>query len=444
MLWYGPGHVPAVGEVSTAADMSDVAPTIAELIGYDFEARDGEPMREAVSRSEGGPPRLVVVVVWDGGGQNVLAEYPDAWPVVRSLIPKGAWFERFTLGSSPSVTPAIHTTLGTGAYPRHHGIIDLKFRMGERIVPSFEEGPRYLMVESLADAYDAAMGNQPVIGMVGFRTWHLGMIGHGAAQPGGDQDIAALMEDSLEWNLPGANADFYEFPDYVNDVGGLEEAIDRMDREDGKADGAWLGVSLTDDANVLRDSPAYTDWQALVLEEIIRQEGFGADRVPDLLFTNFKQIDEVGHRWTMNSPQMPSVVRASDRALGRLIEFLDQEVGKGRWVIALTADHGVTPKPSRSGAVPIRNAKVVSDLNETFGEGLVRAIRPSQIWIDRSPLRENGFTVAQVSRFVAEYTRGQNADDPSSVAEAVRDQPVFAAAFPSSSLRQFECLPREA
>src|SRR5262249_10939802 len=31
----------------------------------------------------------------------------------------------------------------------------------------------------------------------------------------------------------------------------------------------------------------------------------------------------------------------TDRQLGRLLDVLDQQVGKGKWVLALTADHGV-------------------------------------------------------------------------------------------------------
>ena len=66
----------------------------------------------------------------------------------------------------------------------------------------------------------------------------------------------------------------------------------------------------------------------------------GADDVPDILFTNYKQIDLVSHAESMNSPQMESVVRASDEALGDLVRILNREVGRGQWVLALTADHG--------------------------------------------------------------------------------------------------------
>ncbi|HEV8681514.1 MAG TPA: alkaline phosphatase family protein [Actinomycetota bacterium] len=445
MLWYGPGYVPAASKVRRPVTMADVAPTIASYLGYDFKAADGTPMTEALL-SEGGrgkPPRLVLVVVWDGGGRNVLSEYPDAWPNLRRLIRRGAWYENATVGSSPSATPPIHTTLGTGAFPRHHGLVDLKFKVGGKIVPSHEDGPKYLEIPSIADRYDRDMENEPKVAMVGFRAWHLGMIGQGSFLEGADRDLAALMEGpTAEWNLPAPNSRYFEFPAYVNDVPGLEQAVRAMDLQDGQLDGAWLGEEVVGVPDLLKRTPAYTEWQTLILEEIIRREQFGSDDVPDLIFTNYKQIDEVGHRWTMNSPQMEEVVKASDQALGDLVAILNRDVGKGRWVIAVTADHGVLPKPKLTGAFAIPNSELVGDIEATFGGNVVKAIRPSQLWIDGRVLARKGYSLEQVAEYVAEYTKGQTVKDPSKLGPEDREERVFSAAFPSTALKGLPCLPR--
>jgi hypothetical protein len=417
--------------------MADVAPTIARLIGYEFRAPDGKALPEVLP-SEGPapePPRLVLVVVWDGAGRNVLDEHPDAWPTVRRLIPKGAWFDRFTLGSSPSVTPATHTTLGTGAFPRHHGLVDQRIRVDGRLAPSHEEGPRYLRTPALADLYDRENGNSPRVGMVAYTAWHLGMIGQGSYLTGADRDVAALLDwNTGRWVLGGQNARHFRFPSYVNDVGGLEEAITRADLEDGAKDGAWLGTPIPGDPRTLIKTPAYAEWQTAILEHLIRREGFGADQTPDLLFTNYKMIDEVGHRWTMNSPQMRSVVRASDRALADLVRILDRAVGRGRWVLALTADHGVTPKPSLTGAFAISKFELERDLERTFQADFVIGARPTQLWLDMDALRRAGHDVSQVAQYVIRYTKGQNVEDPSALQPEERAERVFAAAFPGRVL----------
>jgi hypothetical protein len=447
MLWYGPGHVPAAGKVGRPVTMADVAPTIAAYLGYDFEAADGSPMTEAIlsGPERAAPPRLVLVVVWDGGGRNVLSEYPDAWPNLRGLIRKGAWFENATVGSSPSATPPVHTTLGTGAFPRHHGLVDLKFKLGGEIIPSHENGPQYLEVPSIADRYDRDMKNEPKVAMVAFRAWHLGMIGHGAGLDGGDRDLAALMEgEGAEWNLPVPNDRYFEFPAYVNDVPGLDEAVRAMDLLDGQLDGAWLGEEVVGVPGLIKRTPAYTRWQTLILEEMIRREQFGSDDVPDLIFTNYKQIDEVGHRWTMNSPQMEEVLKASDQALGDLVAILNRDVGKRRWVMALTADHGVLPRPKLTGAFAIPNSELIADIEATFGGKVVKSIRPSQLWIDQRLLARKGYSLEQVAEYVAEYTKGQIVKDPSRLGPEDRAERVFSAAFPSSVLKRLPCLPRGA
>ena len=50
--------------------------------------------------------------------------------MLKSLIPKGIWYEHASVGSSPSITPATHATIGTGAYPRTTGQVDAEFRVG--------------------------------------------------------------------------------------------------------------------------------------------------------------------------------------------------------------------------------------------------------------------------------------------------------------------------
>lgn len=432
LLLYGPGHVPAAGQVSRRVTLADMAPTLAEHIGFGFDAPDGSALREAIE-AEAEPPLLVVVVVWDGGGRNVLRRHSEAWPTLDRLIRGGAWFQRATLGSSPSVTPSVHTTIGTGALPRTHGLVDMRFRVDGGLVPSHDEGPQHLLTPTLADQWDLATDNAAEVGLVAFRTWHLGMIGHGAALTGADRDLVALLdEETKRWALWGPNADIFALPEYANDAAALEQAIRRLDLVDGVADASWLGERVLDDPDLVWRTPAYTEWQTRVLEEMIRREGFGADDVPDLLFTNYKQIDLVGHTWGLESRQMREVVRASDRALNDLVRLLDREVGEGQWVLALTADHGVTPDPERTEAARIDNRDLTAAIERRFGEGVVQALRPTQVWLDRDSLRQKGHTVEDVAAFIADY----RADSVGGSSAA-----LFAAAFPSEVLRDLPCGP---
>jgi Type I phosphodiesterase / nucleotide pyrophosphatase len=444
MFFYGPGHVPATGEVRRPVTMADLAPTIASFIGFDFDAPDGRPMTEAILAGQD-PPKVVVTVVWDGAGRNVLEAYPNAWPGLRGLIPQGVWFENATDGSSPSVTPAIHTTIGTGAHPRTHGIMDLQFEVDGQLVPD-KDVPRLLLVPTLADLYDRARGNQPLIASLSEQKM-LGMIGHGSYLEGADRDFLIPPKGST-WVLEGDNAPYFQLPPYANDVPGLEESVRAIDLEDGRLDDTWLGQQILNNPPDITFTPAFAEHQTRVLAEVIRREGFGQDDVPDLFFVNYKQIDKTGHRWGFPTPQMEANVRASDRAFSELVHILDREVGEGEWVMALTADHGITPAAETTGAFIIDPAIMEQDLVAQFdGDGddrsVVRKVRVTQAWLDEAELEENGHTLDDVARFLMAYTKAENAADPSTVPADQVDDPVFAAAFPGRALESpdLDCLP---
>jgi hypothetical protein len=401
-LLVGQGYIRPGLSVGRPVTSAALAPTIADLVGVDLpEAAEG-PLIEALVPPEErpGPPRLIVVVVWDGGGRIVLRTWPKAWPNLKALIGQGTWYGRATVGSSPSVTPAVHATIGTGAFPSDHGLTDQTMRIDGRITTPWAAGPNRLERPTLADLFDQAAGNQPLVGAVATEPGHLGMIGHGSTMEGGDADLAVLKSGApgARWGLPGPIASAFSFPAYVNDVGGLAEAARALDARDGKRDGRWRSTPIAP-LKAGFDTPARVPYQTEVIRELIRRAGFGDDDVPDLLFVNHKIIDLVGHRWTLNSPEMRDAVRAQDADLPVLTQMLDEEAGAGRWVLALTADHGINPKPSVSGAVTFDRGRVARAIADRFDDGdgvpLVRAVRPTQIFLRRGELRGSLDAVAR-------------------------------------------------
>jgi hypothetical protein len=359
MLWYGPGVVPATPARDEPVTLADIAPTQAALLRFGgFDAPDGTALLDGPAA---GAPRLLVTVVWDAVGTDVLERWPDAWPALRAMRDGGAWFERATVGSSPTQTAQSHATIGTGAFPRTHGVLAHRLRVDGRMTTPWAAGSSTLDVPTLADEYDRANGNAPKVGEVATLTIHLGMLGHGAAAPGGDRDTAMLHEatgattlgqEGTTWNLQPAVAGDYRMPPWANDVPGFDADVQALDRADGRRDGRWGD----DDISQLLegwDTPARIPYQTRAIEELIRRERFGADDTPDLLFVNYKVTDYVAHTWGIGSPEMRDSLEAQDAALADLVRYLDDEVGAGRWAMVLTADHGAAPSPSETGGTVI-------------------------------------------------------------------------------------------
>ena len=452
LLWYGPGIVPALGEVGRHATIADIAPTQAELLGFDFPKVEGRALPEIETPVT--PPKLIVTLVWDAGGISVLEEYPDDWPELKALIPDGIWYADADVGSSPSITPATHATIGTGQFPIRTGQTDAEFFLGDELVRAGALGPVLMMEPTLGDLYDRAMDNAPLVGNLSSVTWHLNMTSHGALWGGGDKDIAVLRvpaeadnegAEGTIWNLQGKNQPFFTFPEYVNDLPPLSAYTEEVDREDGALDGKWRDNSIEQYEEGWA-TPARIPYQERMVEEVIAREGFGADDVPDLLFINYKAIDHVSHIWSANSPEMQDTLRAQDEGLGRFVDFLDTQVGEGNYVLVLTADHGAQFDPEVSGAFQVTPGQLEQDLVAAFPSAtetsVFEAVRTSQVYLDEDAMRTSGYTVDEIAQWLIAYTKAQGAPGgPADVPEAERAERFFSAVIPKAMLTELRCLP---
>ncbi len=454
LFLYGPGYV-RPGTYDRPVTLADIAPTVAQFLKFAFNAPDGRPLSEAVlPPSERPLPRLVVTLVWDSAGMDVLNTWPEDWPYLRSLLSQGAWFTNATVGASPANTPVGHATIGTGAFPMHHGFVDEYVRVNGRIQKPNANGPGFLLSPTVADEYDVARENRSVVGEVATLSAHIMMMGHGSMWGGGDRDIAVTREqenaatagaESVSWNLTSAMAPFYRLPEYVNQLPPISAYTRALDQADGALDGKWRENSIAQLHGGF-DTPARTPYQSRLIEEVVQREGFGQDDVPDLLYLNYKAIDTLGHIFSLNSPEMSDAVRTQDDALKTLVDFLDRVVGEGRWVVALVADHGTQYDPEVSGAFMIDIDTLTKDVKTAFdadGDGvpLIEKVRPTEVWLDGAELADNGYTPADVSQFIMDLTQAQTIRPGKPLDPAHSDDRVFAAAFPSSILTRLPCLP---
>jgi predicted AlkP superfamily pyrophosphatase or phosphodiesterase len=208
-----------------------------------------------------------------------------------------------------------------------------------------------------------------------------------------------------------------------------------LDMEDGQQDDAWLGHHVLDDAYDTRHlTPAYILFQTRLATEMLTREGFGADEVTDLFFVNYKPIDSLGHNYNMLEPEVGSAIKHADDQLKILIDHLNEEVGKGEWVMALTADHGQTPTAASTGAWALSLNETMEDIAKEFGvkvNDLFDGRRPGHFWLDYKTMRDNGFKTRDVAEFLLQYTIEDNAKSaiPAQYSDR-KDEPVIEAAWP--------------
>jgi hypothetical protein len=459
MFFYGPGHIKPLGRVQRPATLADLAPTWARLLGFPFETPDGKPLTEALVPPEDrdGPPRLLVTVIWDGAGRNVLAEWEERWPNIRELIPEGAWYEHATAGSSPTSSAQGHAIIGTGTFPRTHGIVGHSYRVDGEIVSPWRQGPRHFLVPALADLWLEEHGDRAQVGILGTVAIQVGMIGHGSAWKDNPKPLAILREapdaetlgaEGVRWTLSDTMREFYRFPEYANELPLLREYFGEWDRRDGMVDGTWRGHALDDE--VIQggfQTPARIPYQTRLLEEVLQRERFGHSEEPDLLYVNYKLIDQIGHIFSLNSEEMGDSVEAQDEYLPVLIDLLNREVGEGEWAMVITADHGSTPSPDVSGAFQISAGKLHEAIQREFdGDDddvrVAEQVKQTEIFIDTDELAEHGGTLEDVAEFVMGLTQDDlYIPDVSNVSDP--EERVFQAAFPAWIIPHLSCLPED-
>ena len=416
----GPG-VPGGKEDRSPVDLTALAPTYAEILGVDFEA-EGDPLPVDLSKR----PKLIFSIVIDGGGWNVLNRYPDAWPNIARLMDESTTFTNATIGSFPAQTGAIHGNIGTGEYPRTHGV-PYNFYF-------LEIDPQYLEEPTIGDVWDQETNNEAVVGTISVLSNHLAMIGHGAQMEGGDHDIGVVWDiETHEWTT---NEEFYELPDYLAmEYDRLERYEAQNDARDGDRDGTWFGNTPEDLQDGYRRSsnPAFERYQGDDIIETIDQEGLGSDDVTDLFYVQFKAPDEAGHIWNMAFPEVEDVLKEADAQIGRIVEALDAQVGRDDYMLLLTADHGQQPVATPERGWMINSSEVERDVKEAFG--IEARVRSHQLNITS---KVNSEEIEEIARFLGSYTIGDNISKgipgADRVARSLRDDPVFAGAFPTSWL----------
>ncbi len=435
VLW-GP-NVPAE-ERADEVDIAGIAPTIASVLDMDTSSYAGEPLIEW----SGEAPKTIFNIVIDGGGWNALQYHSQTWPNIRRLMDEGTTYVNATIGSAPSITGALHATMGTGVYPIEHGIPGNQMRGadGKNTDTWLQDAdPRYLKVPTVSELWDEQNDNQPIVATVSYEGWHLGMIGHGAQREGGDRDIAVLWEAAEnEWWV---NEDYYELPDYLatTDIGTLESYEQELDVRDGLEGDGWFGHDLEQlqEDLVRPGTPAFVRFTGDAVELVLRNEGFGDDEVTDIMWVEMKMPDYAGHAWNVTGPEEGDVIRETDDQIGRFLDVLDDVAGKGNYLVTLTADHGQQPLPDNFGGWRINNKELQRDLEDRFGN-VVEKITPVDIYLDMDALADSEHNGADIARYLGTYTIGDNIPEGAAGADRVPEarlgEILFAGAFSTDFL----------
>jgi hypothetical protein len=366
-------------------------------------ARAAEPNR----------PRLAVLVFFDQLRGDYLTRWDELFGAdgFHRLEKDGAWFQDCHYTYAYTVTGPGHASVVAGCSPRTHGIIanewyDRAARADANCVsndrydrvppPVKEEGnetsgktdeqtgqagkkkykgvaPDRLLAPTLADALKEATAG-------GARVVSLSFKDRGAVLPGGQRPDACYWFDTDDGLF--VTSTYYRDKPHpwvagFNESRAVEHWFGRQwtrldphldyekysSKDDAPGEGKGSGQGVTfphafDSVpkkvkgyyDQLYNSPFGNELLLELAKRAIDAEQLGRHDVADLLCLSFSCNDPIGHTWGPDSQEVFDVTLRSDLIVKDLLATLDARVGRGRYVLVLTADHGICPLPETARA----------------------------------------------------------------------------------------------
>ncbi|MGH7564790.1 MAG: alkaline phosphatase family protein [Gemmatimonadota bacterium] len=339
-------------------------------------------------------PALVVMVVVDQLAEPLLDRYDDLFTGgFRRLLDDGRFYVNATHDHAVTKTAPGHATLSTGVYPSRHGIVANEW---------FEKTDgRWVEVENVMDPAMSVPGHPDLHGVSPQRLMRSGLadwlrdaeptslVASVSAKDRGAVLPAAHVEGEVWW-FEDTVGRFVTSTYYRDRVPAWAELFHAGPMAAYSADTVWSStIPETSRASTRPDTAAYegdgvhtyfphrysaegepgTFWEwfadtpmldAATLdfaETLVTELGMGRDTIPDFLNVSVSQTDRVGHDYgPWSREQLDNLLRL-DRELGGFLDFLDATVGRGRWAVALSADHGVMVTPEDLNATGDGNAR---------------------------------------------------------------------------------------
>lgn len=345
------------------------------------------------------PPKLVVLISVDQMRADYIDRFRHQWSKgLRRLLDEGAWFREADFPYYNTVTCAGHASISTGTVPAVHGMVLNQWweRDNSRLVSCTDDereklvtygipvhgvghSARNLASTTLSDEMRLQLPQAPKVVSISLKA-------RSAISLGGHRPDAVIWLDEAdgEWVTSTAftSVPLGFFANYITRNSLRSQMGRRWDRllpldkyvyeystdnrrrialvtrqfpHTVKGTGEEIGGAFTD---AWESSPFSDEYLGALARLSVDELKLGAGPATDFLAISYSALDKVGHDFGPDSHEVQDVLIHLDRELGLLLDHLDKHVGKGRYVIGLSSDHGVSPVPERMKAAGFESGRI--------------------------------------------------------------------------------------
>lgn len=410
--------------------------------------------KEGLIKKKSSRPKLVVGIVIDQFRPDYLSRFSEQFSEggFNRLMREGFYNKNTHYNYVPTYTGPGHASVYTGTTPAIHGIVGNSWynRVMEESEYCAEDtsvsavgsnstygniSPENLLTTTITDELELVTGREAKVVGVAIKD-------RGAAFPAGHLADGAYWFDKKYGKF--ITSTFYktELPAWVeafNDRRLPQQYMDStwstslpLSEYEGPDDSPYEEVfrgkekaTFPYDLSVLAGQNGnynfftYTPFANSVVTELakaaIEGEQMGADAVTDLLALSYSSTDILGHSFGPRSVEVQDMYLRLDRDIEDLLNYLDETVGKGEYLIFMTADHAAA-EVSQSlidQKVPAgyfdENALAVQAeafLQEMYGvEGLMEYATNLQFYLNHDLIYASKLDLQDVQEALADYLR---------------------------------------
>ncbi|RYY95451.1 MAG: alkaline phosphatase family protein [Chitinophagaceae bacterium] len=394
-------------------------------------------------------PKLVVGLVVDQMRWDYLYRYADRYSAggFQRLLREGFSCENTLIPYTPTYTAPGHACVYTGSTPALHGIVSntwwdrridtTMYCTTDNAVESVgtssvwgKMSPKNLWANTVTDELRLASNFRN-------KTIAIALKDRGAILPGGHTANGAFWFDNASGGWISSTYYGARLPAWVEAFNAKKLPATYMKEpwntlfpigsyRQSSADAApWEGVMpggsnkfphRTDSIKgqtameAFRYTPYGNRFTLEFAKAAVTSERLGKGSFTDFLTVSLSSPDYIGHTFGPNSIEAEDCFLRLDREIASFLSFLDSSVGKGQYLLFLTADHGAAHSPGFAAAnkLPagrVDDRKLMDSLNAATGRafGLQRPIRALinyQVYLNYDVIGKAGADREAVKAFV--------------------------------------------
>jgi predicted AlkP superfamily pyrophosphatase or phosphodiesterase len=325
-------------------------------------------------------PKLVVGIVVDQMRWDYLYRYADRYEAggFKRMMGEGFSCENTYITHLPSFTAVGHSTIFTGSVPAIHGITgndwtdqitgrkwycteDTTVQSIGTTSAAGKMSPRNLLATTITDELKLATNFRSKVVGVSLKD-------RASILPAGHTPDGAFWLDDSNASFVTSSYYMNELPEWVTKFNNTKEPAALMSKpwetlypiktyvqstDDSESwEGTFKGETTTtfphnmpviypQDPVSLRATPSGNTLTLDFAKAAVAGYNLGGGAVTDFLTINCASTDYVGHQYGPNSIEVEDTYLRLDKDLSAFFRYLDQRLGKGNYLVFLSADHGV-------------------------------------------------------------------------------------------------------